>query len=66
MDWNSYVAGLPEANHSRLIVALGAALQAVRQASAIATENGEVAVASQAVTAAIAHLLDVQKLLPPA
>ncbi len=63
MTWNEYVATLTQQEQIRLIVALGAALTEVRQASEVATSNGLVEEARRHVATAIAQLEDARRLL---
>ena len=65
MRWRDYVATLPEGEHRRLMIGLGAALRSVRLASQVATEDGELEDARNYAAAAAAHLADVLQLLNP-
>jgi hypothetical protein len=62
-SWREFAATLPEADHRRLLIALGAALQETRLASEVATQNRGVAEARQHVATAMAHLTDALQLL---
>lgn len=63
--WTEYTATLTEGDHRRLVIALGAGLSAARQASEVATGNGDVADARRHVATAIAQLTDALTLLRP-
>ena len=63
MRWSDFTARLTEQDHQRLIIALGAGLAAARQASEVATQNGEVEDARRHVQTAILQLGDVLELL---
>ena len=65
VSWREFVARLPESDHARLLVALGAGLQEARLASQIATQNGRVDEARSHVATALAHLTDALNLLQP-
>lgn len=62
-SWREFTAQLPEPDHQRLIIALGAGLREARLAAEIATENGSVAEARAHVATALAHLTDALTLL---
>ena len=64
-SWQAFTATLAEADHRRLIIALGAGLREARLASAVATENGSVTEARAHVATALAHLTDALTLLQP-
>ena len=63
--WQAFTATLTDADHRRLLIALGAGLQEARLASQVATENGSVTAARAHVAAALAHLTDALALLQP-
>lgn len=63
MRWSDFTARLTEQDHRRVIIALGAGLTAARQASEVATQNGEVEDARRHVQTAILQLGDVLELL---
>ena len=65
MLWREYTMTLSDADHRRLVIALGAGLAEARQASEIATNNGDVLVARTHVATAIHQLTEALALLRP-
>jgi len=65
MNWSAYVATLAEAEHRRLLIALGAGLREARLASEVATLDGRIEDARRHVAVAVLQLGDVLDLLGP-
>ena len=65
MRWTEYTATLPEAEHKRLVIALGAGLREARLASEVATGNGDADDARRHVITAIIQLRDALRMLAP-
>ena len=65
MKWKEYTATLPEREHKRLAIALGAGLREARIGVQTTLENGDHEVVRDHVAAALAQLTDALNLLAP-